>query len=102
MVYLGLCSVWEKKTDSDIESTLCIQLGSEFYMEVKGTLHGTKWEVFKQEDGSDWVSSQAQLYTMERGGLLTCPFWDLSHPDLLVVQVLISYLDNFGVKLKWC
>ena len=24
------------------ESTLCIQLGSEFYMEVKGTLHGTK------------------------------------------------------------
>ena len=52
MVCLGLCSVWEK-TDPDVESTLCIQLGSEFYMEVKGTLHGMKGEVFKQEDGSN-------------------------------------------------
>jgi hypothetical protein len=52
MVFLGLCGVWGK-TDPGIESALCIRLGSEFYMEVKGILHGMKGEVFKQGDGSN-------------------------------------------------
>ena len=44
-------------SDPDIESTLCIQVGSEFYIGIReklsGIFHGVKKKVFKLGDGSD-------------------------------------------------